>query len=88
MEGGTRASGPKVPTAGQEGVWPLDPDVTGIEVVSFSFFDTVPLEALQESLGEGSVAVVRIEDVHVLRTESGTLPQLARQVAGGFLHLV
>ena len=48
-------------------MWTLYPDVFGVEVVGLSPSDAVPLEALQELLGEREVAVVRVEYVDVVR---------------------
>ena len=47
----------------------FDPDVIGIEVVGFSQFDAVPLEAFQELLRKREVSVVWVEYVNVLGTQ-------------------
>jgi hypothetical protein len=67
-ESGAGASGPIIPSTGKEGMRTFDPDVVGIEVVGLTQLHTVPLEALQELLREGEVAVVRVEDVNIIGT--------------------
>ena len=69
VEDGAVASGSVISTTGEEGVRPFDPDVVGIEVVGLSPLDAVPLEAIQELLGEREVAVVWVEYVDVVRAQ-------------------
>ena len=67
-ESGAGASGPIIPSTGKEGMRTFDPDVVGIEVVGLTQLHTVPLEALQELLREGEIAVIRVEDVNIIGT--------------------
>src|SRR5215475_15440812 len=64
------------------------PDVVGIKVVGLSELDTVPLEALEELLGEREIAVVRVEDVNIHRTETRALPHLPCQAGDRRLMLL
>src|SRR6266487_5071049 len=64
------------------------PDVVGIQVVGLSSLDTVPLEALEELLREREVAVVRVEDVNIRRTEPRSLPHLPCQAGNRLLMLL
>src|SRR4029453_14292342 len=50
--------------------------------------DAVPLEALKELLREREVAVVRVEDAHIRRTEPRSLPHLPCQAGGRRLMLL
>ncbi len=73
VHGGAGASVPEVPTAGAEGMWPLDGDIAGKEVKRLSPLHPMPLESLQEKLADGGVAIVRVEDIDVLGTEPSSL---------------
>src|SRR5882724_1457252 len=66
----------------------FNPDVVGIQVVGVSSLDTVPLEALEELLREREVAVVRVEDIHIRRTEPRSLPHLPCQAGDRLLMLL
>src|SRR5712691_5812075 len=77
-----------IATTRQEGMRTFHPDVVGIQVVRLSPLDPVPLEALEELLGEREVAVVRIEDVHIRRTEPRSLPHLPCQAGDRCLMLL
>src|SRR5215831_7917941 len=77
-----------IATTGQEGMRTFHPDVVGIKVVRLSELDPVPLEALEELLREREVAVVRVEDVHIRRTETRSLPHLPCQAGDRRLMLL
>src|SRR5262247_1905642 len=66
----------------------FNPDVVGIKVVGLSELDTVPLEALEELLREREVAVIRVEDVNIRRTEPRALPHLPCQARDRRLMLL
>ena len=66
----------------------FDPDVVGIEVVRLPPLDAVPLEALEELLGEREVAVVRVEYIDIRWAQPGTLPHLACEAGDRLLVLV
>src|SRR5215510_2178225 len=78
-EDGAVAPRSVIATTGKEGMRTFHPDVVGIKVVGLSPLDAVPLEALEELLREREVAVVRVEDVNIRRTEPRSLPHLPCQ---------
>src|SRR6516162_2793633 len=73
VHGRTAAPGPQIAAARAERVWPLDPDVAGIEREGVAAFDAVPLKALQKELRHRGIAVVGIEYIDVLGPKPGAL---------------
>src|SRR5262249_38087137 len=73
VHGRPRPPVPQIAAARAERVRTFNPDIVRVERERIAAFDTVPLEGLQEELRHGCIAVVRIEDVHVLGPKPGTL---------------
>src|SRR5205807_10182741 len=88
VHGRAGAPVPQIAAARAERVWSLDPDIAGVEREGIAAFDAVPLEGLQEELRHGCIAVVRIEDIDVLRPKPGTLVHSPGGAVGPVLDLV
>ena len=66
----------------------LDPDIARVEREGIAAFDAVSLEALEEKLRHGCIAVVRIENIDVIGPKPGTLVHPLGGAVGPVLDLV
>src|SRR5215211_9562094 len=71
VHGCTGAPIPQVATAGTEGMGPLDADIARVKREGISTLHAMPLKRFQEKLSHGSVPIVGVEDVDVLRAKPG-----------------
>ena len=69
---------PRLPPLELKGCGPFDADIAGVEREGVAALHAVPLERFQVELGHDGVAVVRVEDVDVLRAEPGAFVHPAR----------
>src|SRR6476661_9403313 len=60
---------PEIAAARTERVRTFDADIAGVELQCVAALDAVPLERLEVELRHDRVAIVRVEDIDVLRTE-------------------
>src|SRR5262249_52955958 len=88
VHGRAGAPVPQIAAARAERVRSLDPDIAGVEREGIAALDAVPLEALQKELRHRRIAVVRIEDVNVIRPKPGTLVHSPGGAVGPVLDLV
>src|SRR3989454_10179721 len=73
VHGSAGAPVPQIATAGAEGMRTLDADITRVKRQGVSTLHAMPLERFQEELAHGSVPIVGVEDVDVLRADPGPL---------------
>src|SRR5262245_8977344 len=71
VHGGAGAPVPQIATARAERMRPLDADITCVKREGISTLHAMPLERFQEKLSHGSVPIVGVEDVYVLRPKPG-----------------
>src|SRR5262245_34961632 len=77
-----RAAVAQVAAARAEGVRTLHADVAGVELEGVAALHPVPLERFQVELRHDRIAVVRVEDIDVLRPHPGALVHSFRRAVG------
>src|SRR5437868_6024260 len=69
---GANPADSEVPAAGHQWVGTLHADVARVKLVGFSALDAVPLERFQPVFDHEAKSIVRVEDIHVGRTEAAS----------------
>src|SRR5690349_7647354 len=73
VHGGAGAPVPQIATAGVEGMWTLNADITRVKCERISALHAMPLKSFQEELGHGGVPIIGVKDVDVLRAKPSPL---------------